>query len=76
MTISFTYAAAQPDPFSDPDIPPELEQSLLRHREHLSRLIRSLRLAGVSESHIEESVSILVASYKDELLRTIKRMMA
>ena len=58
----------------DLDIPPDLEESLRRHREHLVQLVISLRSAGVDEAQIEESVSILIDSYKDELIRTMKRM--
>lgn len=64
--------SAGQDPFSDLDIPPELEQSLQRHREHLLRLVLSLRSVGMSEPQIEESVTILISSYKEELLRAMK----
>lgn len=63
------------DPFGDIEIPSELEDSLQRHRQNLATLVVSLRSAGVSEAHIEESVSVILASYKEELLRTVKRMM-
>jgi hypothetical protein len=64
-----------PDPFADLEIPPELEQSLQRHREHLVQLVVTMRSAGIDEAHIDESVSVIVASYKEELLRAVKRMM-
>jgi hypothetical protein len=67
-------AAVEVDPFHGMEIPAELEHSLQRHREHLARLVMSLRSAGVNEAQIEESISVMVASYKDELIRTIKRM--
>jgi hypothetical protein len=63
------------DPFGDLEIPAELEESLRRHRENLGRLVMSLRIAGVNEAQIEESISVIVASYKDELIRSVKRMM-
>lgn len=63
------------DTFSDVEIPPELEESLQRHRENLARLIISLRSAGISEAQIEESVSIIVASYKVELMEALKTFM-
>ena len=63
------------DPFDGLAIPAELEDSLQRHRENLARLVVTLRSAGLSEEQIEESVSVIVASYKSELLRTIKSMM-
>lgn len=62
------------DPFGDLEIPPELEESIQRHREHLSRLVMSLRSAGISEAQIDESVSVIVNSYKEELIRAMKRM--
>jgi hypothetical protein len=34
----------------------------------------SLRSAGVKDAQIEESVSVIVASYKDELIGAMKRM--
>lgn len=62
------------DPFSDLTVPPALEDSLRRHREHLALLIVSLQSAGVSEVQIEASVSTIVASYKAELMEAIKSM--
>jgi hypothetical protein len=74
MSGELTGVHLERDPFGDIDIPAELEESLQRHREHLARLVMSLRSAGVSDAQIEESVSVIVASYKDELIRTMKRM--
>lgn len=62
------------NPFADLDIPPELEESITRHRVHLAQLVQSMKIAGVSETQIEESVSVLIASYKEELMRAIKSM--
>jgi len=62
------------DPFMDLAIPPELEENIQRHRENLMRLVVSLRSAGVDEIQIEESVSVIVASYKAELIRSIKQL--
>lgn len=63
------------DPLAGLVIPAELEGSFRRHRENLARLVVTLRSAGLSEEKIEESVSVIVASYESELLRTIKSMM-
>jgi hypothetical protein len=63
------------DPFAGLDVPEALHASLERHRQNLARLILSLQSAGVSEEQIENSVSVVVASYKEELLRAIKTMM-
>jgi hypothetical protein len=62
------------DPYGDLAIPPALEDSLRRHRENLTQLVTSLRSVGLSETQIEDSVSVLVTSYKEELLRTMKAM--
>jgi hypothetical protein len=63
------------DPFADMEVPEALQASLQRHRENLARLIRDLQSAGISEEQIETSVSVIVASYRDELLRAVKSMM-
>jgi hypothetical protein len=62
------------DPFGDFAIPTELEESIQRHREHLAKLVASLRSAGINEAQIEESISVLVASYKNELILAMKRI--
>jgi hypothetical protein len=62
------------DPFADMEIPPELEASLQRHREHLSRLVHTMRQAGISQEQIEDSVSVIIASYKDELIHAMKSL--
>jgi len=63
------------DPFADMQVPEALQASLQRHRENLARLVRNLQSAGISEEQIEASVTVLVASYRDELLRAVKSMM-
>lgn len=67
--------AISEDPFRDLEIPPELEKNIQRHREHLMLLVLSLRSAGVDEAQIETSVSVIVASYKEELIRSMKGML-
>lgn len=62
--------------FADLEIPPSLDASLMKHRAHLAELVRNLHSAGVSEAHIEESVSTIVASYREELIQAIKAMVA
>ena len=64
----------QEDPFCDIEIPEQLQDSLRRHRENLARLVASLQSVGVSEAQIEASISVIVESYKEELLRAIKMM--
>ncbi len=73
---SLSNIAIEPDPFGDLAIPPALEESLQRHRKHIVELILNLRSAGVTEAQIEASVSVVIASYKTELLQTIKRLMS
>lgn len=63
------------DPFADVHVPEALQASLQRHRENLAGLIRNLQSAGISEEQIEASISVIVASYRDELLRAVKSMM-
>jgi hypothetical protein len=65
----------EPDPFADLEIPEALQSSLERHRRNLAGLIVNLQSVGVSEEQIEASVSVIVASYKDELVRAIRMMM-
>jgi hypothetical protein len=68
-----TQSIAQ-NAFSDLDVPPQLEESLRRHRANLAQFIRNLHTAGISEKQIEESVTLMIASYREELVRTIKSM--
>ena len=62
------------DPFADLVIPAPLQESLERHRENLATLVANLQSAGVHEAQIEASVSVIVDSYKQELLRAIRAM--
>ena len=60
------------DPFSGLEIPEPLQESMQRHRDNLARLVINLQSLGLSEPQIESSVSAVVDSYKEELLRAIK----
>jgi len=62
------------DPFANLDIPQPLEESIVRHRTHLAQLVHTMKTAGISDEQIEESVSVLVASYKTELMAAIRSM--
>lgn len=64
----------QEDPFADIQIPKQLQDSLQRHRENLAKLVADLQSVGVSEAQIDASISVIVDSYKKELLRAIKVM--
>ena len=68
--------ALQGDALAGIDVPEQLQPSLERHRHNLARLILSLRSAGLSEEQIDQSVSAVVASYKEELLLAIKSIFA
>ena len=62
------------DPFEDMQIPDALQNSLQRHRENLAKLVKSLEAVGLSDVQIEGNVSVIVTSYKEELLRAVKSM--
>jgi len=64
--------AESDDPFADLEIPPFFEESLMRHRTHLEELVRTMKVAGVSDETIEESVGELIALYKEELMVAIR----
>ena len=64
--------AMKSDPFADLQIPEPLQESLQRHRDNLAKLVETLQSVGISESQIEASVSVMVESYKEELLRALK----
>ena len=61
-------------PFRDLKIPMELRAGLERHLVHQAQLVSSLRSAGVDESQIEKSVSVIVASYKEQLTQAMQRL--
>lgn len=65
---------AHSDPFAGLDVPEALQDSLKRHRENLAQLVRNLHSAGLDNQQIEASVSVIVESYKEELLRAIKAL--
>jgi hypothetical protein len=71
---SLDPVAERQDPFADLEIPPFFEGSLARQRGHLVELARTLKIAGVRDETIEESVSVLVALYKEELMVAIREM--
>lgn len=60
------------NPFADLQIPEPLQESMRRHRDNLLKLVTNLQSTGLSETQIEVNVSIIVESYKEELLRAIK----
>lgn len=65
--------AVHPQPF-ELDIPPTLLASVARHQANLARLLQSFRTAGMAEADIEPAVTIVIDSYKRELLDAIRAM--
>lgn len=61
--------------FGAAPMPPELSESIDRHKGHLVGLVAALRTAGVDSATIETSVDALVECYKAELVRAIRRML-
>lgn len=61
--------------FGAASVPPELSESINRHKMHLISLVAALRTAGVDSATIETSVDALVECYKAELVRAIRRML-
>lgn len=80
MNLRFEYGKAgmttaiETDPFAELDVPEALQASLARHRANLACLVASLRSAGMTETQIELSVSVMIDLYKQELIRTIKEL--
>ena len=66
--------STQCDPFEGLEVPEALQSSLQRHRANLVQLVKSLYSAGLNDEQIEASVSVIVESYKEELLRAIKAL--
>lgn len=67
--------ATHPEP-SEIDIPPILRESVARHEVNLARLLQSLRAAGMDEPQIEAAVTVVIDSYKCELLAAIRTLTA
>jgi hypothetical protein len=58
------------------EIPPILQESVVRHQANLARLLQSLRAAGMDEAEIEAAVTVVIDSYKRELLQAIHSLTA
>jgi hypothetical protein len=57
-------------------IPPVLQASVERHQANLMRLLVSFRAAGLDEAQIEAAVTVVIDSYKHELLEAIRTLTA
>jgi hypothetical protein len=67
--------AAHPHPF-ETGIPPVLQASVERHQANLVGLLNSFRAAGLEEAQIEAAVTVVIDSYKHELLEAIRTLTA
>jgi hypothetical protein len=65
--------SAHPAPL-EVEIPPVLQESVVRHQANLARLMQSLRAAGMDEAEIEAAVTAVIDSYKRELLQAIRSL--
>jgi hypothetical protein len=70
-----SMVAAHPDPL-EIGIPPVLQASVERHQANLVRLLQSFRAAGMEEAQIEAAVTVVIESYKHELLQAIRTLTA
>jgi hypothetical protein len=70
-----SLVAAHPHPFNIA-IPAVFRASVERHQANLARLLQSLRAAGMDEAQIDAAVTVVVDSYKHELLQAIRTLMA
>lgn len=56
-------------------IPPILEESVRRHQANLARLATNLQSAGLSLVQVEESINVLVETYRAELMSAVRAIM-
>jgi hypothetical protein len=70
-----SMGAAQPYSF-EIAIPPVLRASVERHQANLAKLLQSFRAAGMHEAEIEAAVTVVIDSYKHELLQAIRMLTA
>jgi hypothetical protein len=70
---ALAMAETSPHPI-DIDIPDALRPSVRRHQDNLMRLITTCRTAGIADREIEDSVTTVINSYRDELIAAIKQL--
>jgi hypothetical protein len=70
-----SLVATHPHPF-EMGIPPALQASVERHQANLVSLLHSFRAAGLGEAQIEAAVTVVIDSYKHELLQAIRTIRA
>lgn len=56
-------------------IPTELESSVRRHQDNLRKLASTLKVSGVPQLQIEESINALVETYRVELLAAVRSLL-
>ena len=61
-----------PDLTQGMEIPPTLQVSVQRHRANLARLVGNLHMAGLSAGQIEESINMLVETYRAGLASVLR----
>ena len=61
-----------PSGFYDLPIPDELRAVASRHQQHVAELVVKLRLVGMDNHLIEQSVDSLIASYRAQLLQAVR----
>lgn len=54
------------------EIPPTLQASVQRHQANLVRLAGNLHVAGLSAGQIEESINMLVETYRAGLASALR----
>lgn len=58
--------------YYDFPVPDELREVALRHQQHVAELISKLRMVGMDNHLIEQSVDQLIASYRAQLLQAVR----
>jgi hypothetical protein len=53
------------------ELPQELQASIERHRKNISNLAASLLAGGYDIDQVRATISVVLDSFKDELLRTV-----
>lgn len=53
------------------EIPPLLQANVQRHQSNLARLTGNLYSAGLSAAQVEESINMLVETYRTELVNAV-----
>lgn len=63
-----------PDLAQGMEIPPALQASVSRHQANLARLANNLHVCGLGVQQIEESINMLVETYRAELVGAVRAL--